>query len=233
MNQVDDILDLSHDLLHKMKHILVALEEMEAVTGGGVEPLKDRIAVPAQEGLEHCSKVLEKYTRRACKSNDGLTEIYVAEFLQEITDSLKNHYGESVQFFIHCTPDLSEWVCEKRLYRVVFNLVKNAADAAIGNKADGSVSIFAHHRSSSLKIDIRDNGVGLDEYVVRQFAERAGEVKIDIGNEQGDGLPTVFALAHQMGGRLALKHTGREGSAFRLSIPSLIPQKNENRIMGI
>ncbi len=70
---------------------------------------------------------------------------------------------------------------------------------------------------------MRDKGAGLDERLVRQFAERANEVALRGGTYRDLGLPSLFALATEMGGRLALKHTGKHGSAFRLSLPSSKP----------
>lgn len=220
MKHVGDILNLSYDVRRLMDDINSSAEKLEQGVDN-VATLAERIKQTAAACSDFCNRSLEKYAGNSTAARQS--EVYLAELLQDIKDQLQNVYGDAVVFDIHCVPDSSDRMDKSSLNKLLHSLLKQAADATIAAGNGGKVSVYVHRRGHDWKIDVRDAGAGLDERLVRQFAERANEVAHRGGSYNDLGLPSLFALATEMGGRLALKHTGKQGSAFRLSLPSSKP----------
>lgn len=220
MKHVGDILNLSHDVRRMMDDINRSASALEEGCDS-VSSLAERIKQTAAACSDFCNRSLEKYAGNSHMERP--TEVFFAELLQGVKDQLQTVFGETVLFEIHCVPDCSDLLDKSGLQRLLHSLLKHAADATIAAGTGGKVSIFVHRRGHDWKIDVRDGGSGLDERLVRQFAERANEVAVRGGSYNDLGLPSLFALATEMGGRLALRHTGKQGSAFRLSLPSSKP----------
>lgn len=220
MKHVGDILNLSYDIRRLMDDINRSAEELEQGVDS-VSALAERIKQKAAACSDFCNRSLEKYAGNGSVMRHS--EVYLAELLQSVKDQLHAVYGEAVEFDIHCVPNCSDRLDKSGLHKLLHSLLKHAADATIASGSGQKVSVFVHRRGHDWKIDVRDKGAGLDERLVRQFAERANEIALRGGTYRDLGLPSLFALATEMGGRLALKHTGQHGSAFRLSLPSSKP----------
>lgn len=222
MRHVGDILSLSYGVRRMMDELRQSVDELE--TGGEtVTGFLDRIRNTADHCSAACTHTLDKYAGKTTKRR--FSEIFIADVLQDVRDELSDCYGEMVQFDLHCTPSQSERLCHASLRKITHGLMKQAAEATIARGECTSVSVFVHRRGGDLKIDVQDRGIALDEPLVRQFAERASEVAKRGGDYSDVGLPGLFALAVEMGGRLALRHTGQDGNGFRLSLPSSKPME--------
>lgn len=220
MKHVGDILDLSYDVRRLMDDINQSAEELQRGSES-VLTLAERIKQSASACSEFCNRSLEKYA--SSQPKNLYTNVYFAEVLQSIKDQLMANYGDAVAIEIHCVPDCSDRLDKANIYRVLYGLLKQAVDTTMAADSGGKVSVFVHRRGHDWKIDVRDQGAGLDEQLVRQFAERANELAVRGGSSSDLGLPSLFALANEMGGRLALRRTGTQGTAFRLSLPSTKP----------
>lgn len=99
-----------------------------------------------------------------------------------------------------------------QLYRILHNLVRNAAEAG----AD-TVAVSARLREGFAEIDVADDGPGLppraQEKLFQPFegSARAGGT--------GLGLAIARELARGHGGDLALVSTGSDGTVFRVTLP--------------
>lgn len=223
MRHVSDILSLSHDVKSLMDTIKQAAAQLEN-GGGNLSPSAGQIIQAAEACTDCCNQAMERYALN--HTSVEFAEVYLADVMQQVADDLAPLYGDTVDIEIHCSPGWSERLCRTMLTQLLMGLLKNAADATIANGAHGPVSVMVHRRGGDLKFDIRDSGAGLNERLVRQFAERAGEVAAKGIGRRDTSLPALFAIAAEMGGRLALQYSGPKGTGFRLSIPSTRPMED-------
>ncbi len=112
--------------------------------------------------------------------------------------------------------DFDLYADRDQLFRVLSNLMRNAAEAGATR-----IAIGARHENSPTGrraiIEIADNGPGLPEPVrQRLFQPFAGSSR-NGGSGLGLAIARDLALAH--GGDLTLVFTGPDGTAFRLSLP--------------
>ncbi|MGD9537329.1 MAG: sensor histidine kinase [Alphaproteobacteria bacterium] len=110
-----------------------------------------------------------------------------------------------------------------QLFRVLFNLVNNAAQALSPKNGGGAndrrpeIAVSATNGAEGMIIEVADNGPGLPEAARAHLFEAFSGA----GRSGGTGLGLVIArdLVRHHGGELGLVHTGPEGTRFRIVLP--------------
>ncbi len=112
------------------------------------------------------------------------------------------------------------------LERIVMNLVSNAIRYTPVN---GSVLVACRHRGKLVRIEVRDNGVGIakedQENIFREF-HQCKQHPLDTEKGLGLGLAIVDRLAKLLGHQLLLRSIPNVGTVFALQIPSAIRPDN-------
>lgn len=115
-------------------------------------------------------------------------------------------------------PDIQVRADRIQLFRVLTNLMRNAAEAGAR-----SVRVAAHHNSPTLTIEIADDGPGLPEAVRTDlFRPFAGSTRRG-GTGLGLAIARDLMVAH--GGDIELVETGADGTTFRLTLRIAEPEQ--------
>ena len=105
------------------------------------------------------------------------------------------------------------------LERILANLVSNAIRYTYQN---GSVMVACRRRGHFLRIEVRDNGVGISKTdqgnIFREFFQLA-QPQLDTGKGLGLGLAIVDRLVKLLGYRIELRSAPGKGSVFALEVP--------------
>lgn len=110
-----------------------------------------------------------------------------------------------------------------QLFRVLSNLVRNAAQAIEASGASGRIVIRGAEVSGRSEIRVVDTGPGLPQRARENlFQPFRGGVR-----QGGTGLGLVIAaeIVRGHGGTLDLEETGARGSTFRISLPAPVPSR--------
>lgn len=99
------------------------------------------------------------------------------------------------------------------MVQIFVNLLQNASDADPG----GTITITGY-RGQALRIEVRDQGPGLDAEAARHLFEPFFTTKPP-GQGTGLGLYTSYALARELGGELALGNHPEGGALATLTLP--------------
>ena len=106
-----------------------------------------------------------------------------------------------------------------QLFRVLTNLLRNAAEAGARN-----VRISAHHENTTLAVEITDDGPGLPEAARNDlFRPFAGSAR---RGGAGLGLAIARDLMVAHGGDIELVSTGASGTTFRLTLRLVEPEQS-------
>ena len=106
------------------------------------------------------------------------------------------------------------------LERILINLVSNAVRYTPNN---GAIFVACRRRGDQLKIEVRDNGIGIDssehENIFREFIQLTNPER-DRGNGLGLGLAIVRRMSVLLGHQLELKSALGKGSTFAVYLKS-------------
>ncbi|WP_243312022.1 PAS domain-containing sensor histidine kinase [Fundidesulfovibrio agrisoli] len=116
-------------------------------------------------------------------------------------------------------PDLPEVPCSKtQIQQVVMNLLTNAAHSLMGRSLP-TITLRTAHEGEVARIDIEDNGAGMDEATRRKVFEPFFTTK-PVGEGTGLGLSvSYFIITSNHGGSLDVASTPGKGSCFTIRLP--------------
>jgi signal transduction histidine kinase len=108
------------------------------------------------------------------------------------------------------------------LYQVLLNLLVNAVQAIPGERSDGRVTVTAAPHGGRVRIEVRDNGTGMPEDVLRRAFDPFFSTKAP-GRGTGLGLAISRGLVASAGGDLRLESTPGQGTRAVIELPTPVP----------
>jgi signal transduction histidine kinase len=112
---------------------------------------------------------------------------------------------------------LTVWADNEQLYRILLNLMRNAAQAIDAAEKPAALTVSAACGPEGASIDVADEGPGIPDAVLPHLFQPFGGT----GKVAGTGLGLAIArdLARAHGGDLILLRTGPQGTTFRVQLP--------------
>ncbi len=144
-------------------------------------------------------------------------EIHVKNFIAEVISEMKSIATQG-QMLVHThTGNEIALIDKKFLKNVLFNLISNAIKFS---PEKGIVDIVCHVSNSSLKIIVRDNGIGIPQADQQHLFERffRGHNATHIQGT-GLGLNIVARYAELMNGSINVESEENKGTTFTMIIP--------------
>lgn len=159
----------------------------------------------------------------------------LCEVLHNVEHLLQRMIGEHVDLNMHCggTEPCLIRADPHQIEQVLMNLAVNARDAMpLGGLLEiecGLLQVPIERpglQPLGVKLEVRDNGVGMDETVKAQMFEPFFTSK-DKGKGTGLGLSTVYGVVSQAGGEIEVDSEPGEGSRFRIYFPRALGKAEE------
>lgn len=148
---------------------------------------------------------------------------FLERVVKEIKPKLKSQRIKLVNEF---DPELGEFVVDLTyVYSAILNIIENATDACVGDKAKRSHKIVLGARKHEEKIilEISDNGIGMDSATQNKIFTPFFSSKGTKGT--GLGLFIANAIIEQHGGKINVKSNIGQGTLFQIIIPRKAPIK--------
>jgi signal transduction histidine kinase len=108
-----------------------------------------------------------------------------------------------------------------RLMQVIVNLISNAVK--FSDKEKGWVRLEARREDSALRVEVRDNGIGIDKKDHGKIFERfqqAGNTLTEKPAGTGLGLPISREILRHFGGEIRVESEIGKGATFSFRIPA-------------
>jgi signal transduction histidine kinase len=121
-----------------------------------------------------------------------------------------------ITFHADVDPALEINADPEQLFRILLNLVRNAAEA-VAQSAAARIHISAGQPGPAVSIDVADNGAGIPELLRERLFQPFALSSRPGGT--GLGLAIARELARAHGGDVVLMSTGPAGTVFRITIP--------------
>lgn len=115
-------------------------------------------------------------------------------------------------------------MCRQEIEQMLFNLLKNAAQAVAGNPQDRppKISIKTIHENSWAIIEVGDNGTGMSEDICKRIFEPFFTTR-EVGSGPGLGLSIAYAIVvNNHHGSISVSSAPGEGSLFTIRLPLVV-----------
>ncbi|TPE50451.1 sensor histidine kinase [Amaricoccus solimangrovi] len=206
---------ISHDLRNLLTTAQLLADRIEMSSDPAVKRSAPKLVNSLSRAIALCERTLA--FGRAEEPPPTLETLRLAPLIEEVVHNECLLAGEKVSIRASVAPEVSARADADQLFRVLTNLVRNAAQAIDGAGKTGEVVIAASREGAGTVITVADTGPGLPpkarENLFQPF--RGG------ARQGGSGLGLVIAseIAKGHGGSLGLASTGPEGTVFRLYLP--------------
>jgi signal transduction histidine kinase len=209
---------IQHDLKNILASAQLASDRLSAIDDPLVRRLTPRLVASLDRAVTLAAGTL-RYGR-ADERPPERKHVVLKPLIEEAAESAIAISGKNIRFMNGIDPTLSVEADPDQLYRMILNLVRNAAEAlteaSAGPEGEGEIRVSSGRSNGEVFVEVSDNGPGIPDAVqsllFKPFASsRAGG--------SGLGLAIARELARGHGGDVALVATGRTGTRFRISIP--------------
>lgn len=204
---------IQHDLRNILSSAQLASDRLTAIDDPVVNRLTPRLVASLDRAVKLATSAL--HFGRADEQPPRRSILLLAPVVAEAAEAA---FGlrENIELRAVIDPTLKVDADPEQLYRILLNLLRNAAEA-LSSRASALIEISAKLEAGRVWIEIRDNGAGIPGATVkklfRPFAATARE------GGSGLGLAIARELARAHGGDVLLLETSAEGTAFRVEIP--------------
>lgn len=157
----------------------------------------------------------------------------------EIGDHVRGriqHEDKDIDFSVELEPRMPPLFADpEKITRIIMNLVDNAINYTRdgGEVAVSAAAILDGQREPSVKIRVRDSGVGIAPKHLERIFERFYRVEEDSIQERpgtGLGLSIVRSLVEMHGGEISVESELGVGSTFTVTLPCMVAE-NEPLLM--
>jgi C4-dicarboxylate-specific signal transduction histidine kinase len=220
---------LGHELSNSVSALLAGIRSMEAELGPLVAaPRADRAgsdmrgnaeasfaAVRVASGrLATLVRGLESYTVRADPE-----PLYINQVVLTAIQLLSNRFGKSIHLERDLRPVPMARCRRSEILQVALNLLGNAADA-VEKRSDATVQIRTSHEGSKVRLEIVDNGKGLDPAVAARLFQPFVSTKAT-GRGTGMGLSICRSIVESHGGTIDAVSERGVGTRFTVTLPAI------------
>lgn len=207
---------INHDLRNTLSTAVLTSEHLASIEDPEVKRVTPRLAKAIDRAVTLCSQTLDFV--RDVRISLHPTVFELKDLVLELNSTVCGPSADVPSLRdVKCVgPDFAIEADREQLFRVFSNLVLNAAQAGAQ-----TVKIQAVLEQDALRIDIHDDGPGIEEaQQKRLFQPFSGTAR-----KGGTGLGLVIAreIINAHGGDLTLAHSGPQGTTFKIELP-------ENRI---
>ncbi len=202
------------DLAHSLKTPLAVLQGLVGETGDKTNANKQ---LQGQDQIDVMNLMIEHQLKRAQSAGQSSWHLgaEINPVLTKLLNSLKKIYRDKqLNYHVNITKAIVFKGDEADLLEVLGNLLDNASKAA-----KHQIHITITEATSTIKIEIEDDGVGIDESKISEILQRG--TRADTYQQgHGIGLAIVRDLVDSYHGSLAITQSeGLGGAKFSVSFP--------------
>ena len=211
----------AHELKTPLVTILVNLDVPE-LDGKTSPDRMEKVLTIVKANTERMIRLVEDLMRLTSdKDHEMEEEVELSEVFTITLDELSLLIRKKdLTVSIENTPDISLTGSRVMLYRVMSNLLENAAKY---NREHGSISIVTGRDDNGVTVKIEDTGIGIPEEALPHIFEpfyRVDQSRSRAVGGAGLGLPLVKDIVEKHGGEVTVKSAAGEGTTFILRFPA-------------
>jgi signal transduction histidine kinase len=222
--------DFVSTVSHELRTPLTSIRSFSEIVHDNPElPLEQRndfLAIIVQESerlTRLINDILDLAKMEAGKTEWHMSRIAPRAVLERALAATRGLFGRDsrIRLETHLADDLPVvYVDADRLTQVIVNLISNAVK--FSDKEQGSVRLEAFREEGGLRVNVRDNGIGIAKKDQRRIFERfqqAGNTLTEKPQGTGLGLPICLEIVKHFGGEIWVESDLGQGATFAFRIP--------------
>jgi len=206
---------IQHDLRNILASAQLASDRLSSVA----DPVVQRLAPRLVASIDHAVALATNTLRygRAEETPPERRRFLLRPLIDEAAQAVLADASAPVTLVNEVDPLLEIDADSEQLFRIVLNLLRNAAQALEKETRAPEIVVSAKRETRHVLIDIADNGPG----VPPALRERLFQAFVASTRPGGSGLGLAISrdLARAHGGDITLVSTSEKGSRFRIDIP--------------
>ena len=175
-----------------------------------------------EEATKRCRAIVKKLMAYARKPLDSaeVTNVDLSEVIRDVVSFLGYQLEqENIKIITEAKEDAYTVMGNhNELEQVLTNIVLNARDAIKRLKTGGTVRISLSKSADWIKIEVKDEGVGIPRDIISKVFDPFFTTK-DVGKGLGLGLSICQAIVERHNGLIAVQSEPNRGSAFTVQLP--------------
>lgn len=231
--------NVSHELRTPIHVIMSALEMMQLQLKEKDEAITDQMSKYTQIISQNGCRLIRLVNNLidTTKINSGNfdyrpTNQDIVSFIEDICTSVTEFIKGNGLTIIFDT-DVEERMVAfdmEQMERIILNLLSNAIKF---NKEHGNIEVEIETKKG-ITITVKDTGIGIPEDRLSRIFKRFEQVDRGLRREKegsGIGLALVKSFVEMHGGTITLKSTLGEGSTFRITLPDVLVEEQDEKIV--
>jgi signal transduction histidine kinase len=222
---------VSHDLRNMLSSAHLISDRLSMVNDPTVQKFAPKLIASLDRAISLCVQTL-KYGR-AEEALPRRDKFILTLLVDEVIESIAVEASSRIVLYNNVPHNLSIDADRDQLFRVLTNLVRNAAEALESRAGDGSerqegaITLKAWREGAIVTVSVTDNGPGIPEHL----RERLFEAFQTAAKPGGSGLGLAIAadLVRAHGGHLWLSATGPEGTSLMMTLPDRISELRQGK----
>ena len=239
--KLDAIGQLSGGIAHDFNNLLMVILSSLELLGRRI-PADERLSKLIQNataGAKRGVALTQRMLAFARRQELHPKAVKVPDLVDGMLDLLERSLGPMIRVETTFEPDLPAVLADaNQLELAILNLALNARDAmpdggtlAISARGDNAADESGQSTGAGrcIRLSVADSGTGMDAATLARAAEPFFTTK-GVGKGTGLGLPMVYGLAAQSGGRFALTSTPGQGTTADLWLPLAPAEQAGDRV---
>lgn len=207
---------INHDLRNMLANAQLISDRLVDLPDPTVQRFVPKLIASLDRAISFCNSSLQ--FGRASEAAPRRDLFRLKPLVEEVADSQGLPRDGQIAFSIDIDDNLRIDADRDHLFRVLSNIVRNAAQALETGEGvkDGRITVSAHREGRKVTVDVSDNGPGVPAKARENlFKAFQGSTK-----KGGTGLGLVIAqeLVQAHGGTLSLADS-KKGALFRIELP--------------
>ncbi|MDP9341115.1 MAG: ATP-binding protein [Actinomycetota bacterium] len=226
LNRLKDefVAGVSHELRTPLTAIIGSVATVSRLGDMLAADQRRQLLGVAERQAKRLAELLENLLAESRLAGDdpamALVPVDLAPFLEEVADTMRFRAPARI-VDTSCPAGLDLVTDRTLLYRILFNLGDNAL-----KYSEGPVQLEARPEGAEIRIDVRDQGVGIPPEHLATVFERFRQLDTPDGRHMegvGLGLHLVARVAEALGGRIEVDSEPGRGSTFSVWLPKAGP----------
>jgi signal transduction histidine kinase len=213
---------IQHDLRNMLSTAQLASDRLSSIKDPVVQKLAPRLLSALGHAVALATNTLQY--GRADEQPPQRRQVNLTGLVEEVREAAISLPERNVAFANDIDPTFEIDADPEQLFRMLLNLVRNAAEA-LAQSPSPQVGISARRTESNVMIDVADNGGGIAESSRAKLFQPFALSSRPGGT--GLGLAIARDLARAHGGDVVLVSTGPGGTVFRVTIPDRDTRKKD------